>query len=233
MQRWKDMATDPHLMQQRDSSSSLMWAPSHDRVLTLDTSISNFVFLLCFKIIPNVARVFQKVTAFTQDAISLTTGEELKCGERLNVFSTLRRDFGKWKHHLDCSGQNCEYLILVAVCNCLSSTLHVSRTLKLSLCIAVNERIEREVTDYEERYRGRELPGFINYKTFEVMVKDQIRLLEEPAVRKLKEIGGMHKFNLLIHLLFLVPGGSVPQFMHVLQRSVRFISFHSHYLQML
>ncbi|XP_055773155.1 interferon-induced GTP-binding protein Mx3 isoform X2 [Salvelinus fontinalis] len=50
------------------------------------------------------------------------------------------------------------------------------------------DRIEREVADYEKRYRGRELPGFINYKTFEVMVKDQIKQLEEPAVKKLKEI---------------------------------------------
>lgn len=44
--------------------------------------------------------------------------------------------------------------------------------------------------DYEDRYRGRELPGFINYKTFEVMVKEQVKQLEEPAIRKLKDIGG-------------------------------------------
>uniref|UniRef100_A0A3B3BJS2 Interferon-induced GTP-binding protein Mx n=1 Tax=Oryzias melastigma TaxID=30732 RepID=A0A3B3BJS2_ORYME len=51
-------------------------------------------------------------------------------------------------------------------------------------------KIEREVGDYEDRYRGRELPGFINYKTFEVMVKEQVKQLEEPAIRKLKDIGG-------------------------------------------
>lgn len=61
----------------------------------------------------------------------------------------------------------------------------------MSLYIAVNERIEKEVAAYEEMYRGRELPGFINYKTFEVMVKDQIKQLEEPAVKKLKDIAGM------------------------------------------
>ncbi|XP_041811158.1 interferon-induced GTP-binding protein Mx [Chelmon rostratus] len=103
--------------------------------------------------------LIDKVTAFTQDAISLTTGEELKCGERLNVFATLRREFGKWIAHLDHSGLN------------------------------FNKKIEREVEEYEERYRGRELPGFINYKTFEFMVKDQIKQLEEPAVRRLKDIG--------------------------------------------
>ncbi|XP_029907834.1 interferon-induced GTP-binding protein Mx [Myripristis murdjan] len=102
--------------------------------------------------------LIDKVTQFTHDALSVTTGEELKCGERLNVFSTLRKQFGTWKAHLDRSGQK------------------------------FNERIEREVAAYEEMYRGRELPGFINYKTFEVMVKDQIKQLEEPAVKKLKDI---------------------------------------------
>lgn len=55
--------------------------------------------------------MLQKVTAFTQDAISLTTGEELRCGENLNVFSMLRREFGKWKGQLDRSGENCECFI--------------------------------------------------------------------------------------------------------------------------
>ncbi|XP_051269586.1 interferon-induced GTP-binding protein Mx [Dicentrarchus labrax] len=103
--------------------------------------------------------LIDKVTAFTQDAISLTKGEELKCGDRLNVFSTLRKEFGKWNAHLDHSGEN------------------------------FNDKIEREVEEYEERYRGRELPGFINYKTFEFMVKEQIKQLEEPAVKGLKDIG--------------------------------------------
>ncbi|KAM9759624.1 interferon-induced GTP-binding protein Mx-like [Menidia menidia] len=107
--------------------------------------------------------LIDKVTAFTQDAISLTTGEELKCGERFNVFSMLRREFGKWKVHLDVSGQK------------------------------FNRNIEREVEEYEDKYRGRELPGFINYKTFEVMVKEQIRELEEPAIMKLKDIGDAAK----------------------------------------
>ncbi|XP_067444126.1 interferon-induced GTP-binding protein Mx [Thunnus thynnus] len=106
-----------------------------------------------------LAFLIDKVSAFNQDALSLATGEELKCGERLNVFSTLRREFGKWNAHLDHSGAK------------------------------FNKRIEREVEEYEARYRGRELPGFINYKTFEIMVKEQIKQLEEPAVKKLKDTG--------------------------------------------
>ncbi|XP_054473619.1 interferon-induced GTP-binding protein Mx-like [Anoplopoma fimbria] len=119
--------------------------------------------------------LIDKVTSFTQDAMSLTTGEELKCGDKLNVFSSLRREFGKWNAHLDHSGNN------------------------------FNKRIEREVEGYEERYRGRELPGFINYKTFEVMVKEQIKQLEEPAVKKLKDIGDVVRkvFIQLAHSSFI------------------------------
>lgn len=49
----------------------------------------------------------QRVTAFTQDAISLTAGEELRCGDRLNVFTDLRRQFCKWLTKLDSSGLKC------------------------------------------------------------------------------------------------------------------------------
>ncbi|CAB1428109.1 unnamed protein product [Pleuronectes platessa] len=106
-----------------------------------------------------IAFLIDKVTAFTQDAISLAAGEELRCGDHLNVFSMLRREFGEWSIHLDNTGYN------------------------------FNIKIEKKVEAYEERYRGRELPGFINYKTFEVMVSEQMKQLEEPAVKKLKNIG--------------------------------------------
>lgn len=56
--------------------------------------------------------------------------------------------------------------------------------------IKVNWKIERAVATYEQKYRGRELPGFINYKTFEAMMKEQIKQLEEPAVTKLKDVAG-------------------------------------------
>ncbi|TSK17736.1 Interferon-induced GTP-binding protein Mx1 [Bagarius yarrelli] len=111
--------------------------------------------------------LIDKVTAFTQDAINLTNGEELKNIQHLNIFSSLRRQFVYWKTHLDKSGKT------------------------------FNERIDKEVSEYEEKYRGRELPGFINYKTFEVIVKDQIRQLEEPAIRRLKEISDLIRKNFI------------------------------------
>lgn len=51
--------------------------------------------------------LLQRVTAFTQDIISLTAGEELRCGDRLNVFTALRRQFLNWLNQLDCSGLKC------------------------------------------------------------------------------------------------------------------------------
>lgn len=75
--------------------------------------------------------------------------------------------------------------------NVYTHTFRLSNRLMWMPHIAVNKKIEKEVADYEKTYRGRELPGFINYKTFEVMVKDQIKQLEEPAVKKLKEISGI------------------------------------------
>ncbi|XP_041638496.1 interferon-induced GTP-binding protein Mx-like isoform X2 [Cheilinus undulatus] len=110
--------------------------------------------------------LIDRVTAFTQDAISLTAGEELRGGSRINIFSTLRKEFTAWKELIDRSGVN------------------------------FNWNIEKEVTQYEGKYRGRELPGFINYKTFEDMVKEQIKYLEEPAVQKLKEVSEIVKTEL-------------------------------------
>ncbi|KAF4119069.1 interferon-induced GTP-binding protein MxB [Onychostoma macrolepis] len=97
-----------------------------------------------------------KVTAFTRDTLNLTVGEEVKCAPDILIFPELRQEFAKWNSFLDNSG----YLF--------------------------NKKIEKEVDNYETKYRGRELPGFINYKTFEGLVKDQIKLLEEPALKTLK-----------------------------------------------
>lgn len=130
----------------------------------------------------------QRVTTFSQDAISLAVGEELRCGEKLNIFSALRREFWKWLNVLDDSGLKCTYIPLP-----FGPTPSGSRAPKHNICLrlVVNSRLEKEVEEYEERYRGRELPGFINYKTFESMVKEQIKQLEEPAVKRLKDIGGI------------------------------------------
>ncbi|XP_017312881.1 interferon-induced GTP-binding protein Mx1-like isoform X2 [Ictalurus punctatus] len=108
-----------------------------------------------------------KITAFTQDAIKLTIGEETKSVPHVNIFSTLRRQFNDWKTDLDESGKT------------------------------FNNGIEKEVKEYEENYRGRELRGFINYKTFEIILKDQIKHLEKPAIRRMKEISDFIRYELI------------------------------------
>lgn len=47
-----------------------------------------------------------------------------------------------------------------------------------------------EVHSYENKYRGKELPGFINYKTFETIVRRQIMTLKSPAVEMLTDVAG-------------------------------------------
>ncbi|XP_060716118.1 interferon-induced GTP-binding protein Mx1-like [Tachysurus vachellii] len=104
-----------------------------------------------------------KITAFTKDVINLSIGEDLRNMPHVNIFSSLRKHFEDWKNDLDQSGQN------------------------------FNNSIEKELQEYKKKYRGRELPSFMNYKTFEIILKDQLEKLEEPAIRKLKEISGLIK----------------------------------------
>ena len=65
-------------------------------------------FELLKKMCPFEPVIFQRVTAFTQDAISLTTGEELKYGGRLNIFAILRREFAAWQDVIERSGVTCK-----------------------------------------------------------------------------------------------------------------------------
>lgn len=60
------------------------------------------------------------------------------------------------------------------------------------------------------QYRGRELPGFVNYKTFENIIRRQIKTLEEPAMEMLHIVIGecctgspWRMLLLLLAILFL------------------------------
>uniref|UniRef100_A0A3Q2VDX8 Interferon-induced GTP-binding protein Mx n=1 Tax=Haplochromis burtoni TaxID=8153 RepID=A0A3Q2VDX8_HAPBU len=101
------------------------------------------------------------VLAFTQDAISLTKGEELKCGYNSSIFFTLRNKFEAWEKIIKDSGSS------------------------------FKEHILSEESQFERTYRGRELPLFVNYSTFESIIQKQIKQLEEPAIQKLKEVSGI------------------------------------------
>ncbi|NWW77075.1 MX protein, partial [Climacteris rufus] len=95
---------------------------------------------------------------FNQDISQTTRGEEQLFGDEVRLFTKIRKEFCKWG------------VIL------LESAARAKKT------------IPSKVWKYEDRYRGREFPGFSNYRTFEDIVKEQIRELEEPAVEILNNV---------------------------------------------
>ncbi|XP_067300159.1 interferon-induced GTP-binding protein Mx-like isoform X2 [Pseudorasbora parva] len=74
------------------------------------------------------------------------------------VFTKIREEFGKWKIVLDAK------------------------------YIKTEETLRDEVEEYVRTRRGKELPGFVNYRTFENIVKKHIEELEEPALKLLKDV---------------------------------------------
>ncbi|XP_075870263.1 interferon-induced GTP-binding protein Mx-like isoform X2 [Nelusetta ayraudi] len=102
--------------------------------------------------------LIDKVTTFTISAINHSSGDKMMLDANVNMFSVLRKHFSAWRDIIETSG------------------------------VSFNWKIEKNVVQYEQKFRGRELPGFINYRTFEEIVKEQIGQLEEPALLKLKEI---------------------------------------------
>lgn len=54
---------------------------------------------------------------FTRDAISLTTGDELRYGVNVNLFSSLRKHFAVWKEIIDRAG---------VTCKCINNLLRIS-----------------------------------------------------------------------------------------------------------
>ncbi|XP_038657392.1 interferon-induced GTP-binding protein Mx3-like isoform X1 [Scyliorhinus canicula] len=103
--------------------------------------------------------MIEKINKFCNHTRSLTTGEEPQ-----NILSgkryitKVRKEFTDWNSFLDKNISN------------------------------FRDFLRDEVLSFEESYRGRELPGFVNYKTFESLVKNEIVQLEEPAIQKLATI---------------------------------------------
>lgn len=64
----------------------------------------------------------------------------------------------------------------------------------------VDENLRDEVEEYITTCRGKELPGFVNYRTFENIVKKHVQELEEPASQLLRDVIG--KYQQLNQMLF-------------------------------
>uniref|UniRef100_A0ABI7Y0A0 Interferon-induced GTP-binding protein Mx1 n=2 Tax=Felis catus TaxID=9685 RepID=A0ABI7Y0A0_FELCA len=105
--------------------------------------------------------LIDKINAFNHDITSLIQGEESVGEGESRLFTKIRHEFHKWSTVIEKKFQK------------------------------GYKAIYKEIEKFENRYRGRELPGFVNYKTFEIIIKQQIRELEEPAVDMLRTVTDM------------------------------------------
>ncbi|KAB0356271.1 hypothetical protein FD754_000427, partial [Muntiacus muntjak] len=102
--------------------------------------------------------LIEKIDTFNKDIISRIEGEEFVGPHESRLFTQVRAEFCKWSSVVEKNFQK----------GC--------------------EAILKEIRQFENRYRGRELPGFVNYRTFEIIIKKQVKVLEEPAVDMLHTV---------------------------------------------
>ncbi|KFV47239.1 Interferon-induced GTP-binding protein Mx, partial [Tyto alba] len=98
------------------------------------------------------------IKLFNQDISQAMRGEEQLFGNETRLFAKIRREFQTWQ---------------VILLECTTK---------------VKKNVPSKVWKYEDQYRGRELPAFTNYRTFEDVIKEQIVELEEPAIEILNNV---------------------------------------------
>ncbi|XP_062432325.1 interferon-induced GTP-binding protein Mx-like [Rhea pennata] len=98
------------------------------------------------------------IKLYNEDIAHSMHGEEHLSGNEVRLFTKIRREFQNWEGVLQDSS------------------------------IKVTKIVPKKVWKYEAQYRGRELPGFTSYRTFEDIIKEQIMKLEEPAVAILNTV---------------------------------------------
>ncbi|XP_007172774.2 interferon-induced GTP-binding protein Mx1 [Balaenoptera acutorostrata] len=102
--------------------------------------------------------LIDKIDAFNKEITNKIEGEEFVGEYDSRLFNKMRTEFYKWSIVVEKNFQKGYN----AIC--------------------------KEIQQCENRYRGRELPGFVNYKTFEAIIKKQVGVLEEPAVDMLHTV---------------------------------------------
>ncbi|CAM9632678.1 unnamed protein product [Bubo scandiacus] len=98
------------------------------------------------------------IKLFNQDISLAMRGEEQLFGNEIRLFAKIRREFRTWQ------------------------------VILLECAAKVKKNVPSKVWKYEDQYRGRELPAFTNYRTFEDVIKEQIIELEEPAIEILHNV---------------------------------------------
>ncbi|XP_051006285.1 interferon-induced GTP-binding protein Mx2-like [Acomys russatus] len=105
--------------------------------------------------------LIEKINAFNQDINAVVQGEENVAEGQCRLFNKLRKEFLLWSKDIQENFQQ------------------------------GYDTLYNEVYTFEKQYRGRELPGFVNYKTFENIIRKQIKDLEEPAIEMLHKVTEM------------------------------------------
>uniref|UniRef100_L7N1R0 MX dynamin like GTPase 2 n=1 Tax=Myotis lucifugus TaxID=59463 RepID=L7N1R0_MYOLU len=99
----------------------------------------------------------EKIKVFNRNIERLVDGEEVVKEKETRLYNKLREEFKNW------------VLVLAANSQKVKNIIH------------------EEVSKYENQYRGKELLGFVNYKTFETIVQQYIQQLVEPALSMLQK----------------------------------------------
>ncbi|XP_007945510.1 interferon-induced GTP-binding protein Mx2 [Orycteropus afer afer] len=102
--------------------------------------------------------LIEKIKMFNRDIEKLIEGEEAVKENETRLYNKIRKEFKTWE------------LVLAANTQKVKNIIH------------------EEVSNYDKQYRGRELPGFINHKTFENIVQRYIQQLIDPALDMLQNV---------------------------------------------
>ncbi|XP_045396654.1 interferon-induced GTP-binding protein Mx2 [Lemur catta] len=102
--------------------------------------------------------LIEKIKVFNHDIEKSVEGEEAVKENETRLYNKVREEFKSWVNVLAANTQK------------------------------VKNIIHEEVTKYEKQYRGKELLGFINYKTFETIVHEYIQQLVDPALDMLRRV---------------------------------------------
>ncbi|XP_038201953.1 interferon-induced GTP-binding protein Mx1-like isoform X2 [Arvicola amphibius] len=105
--------------------------------------------------------LIDKINAFNKDITALVQAQETISEGDSRLFTNLRNEFLEWNNYIE---------------------KHFKKS---------SAEIHSQIKVFENQYRGRELPGFVNYMTFENIIKKQIKALEEPAVDMLHRVTDM------------------------------------------
>ncbi|XP_062982673.1 interferon-induced GTP-binding protein Mx1-like isoform X2 [Elgaria multicarinata webbii] len=99
-----------------------------------------------------------KIKMFNEDITRVVQGEEKLSENDTRLCTKIRKEFHKWGLIIAEYGKK------------------------------IQKSLKPEEWKFEHQYRGRELPGFINYKTFEGIMRKHIVVLEMPSIEMLNKV---------------------------------------------